>query len=1104
MFPALLPAAMLLLAPPEAKAIDIPSIAGCQIVDLPCLANKVKEQVSGWVKKLIGLDLSFFENLIRKFVNLGGCFVTGAGGAVGDLVRMIKDPLGLIQNTFSTLWSTMKGLGGAVISTIDFKKLWGEAQGLWGDIKKLFPKELSAKNLVEFAMRVFDSLVGRIKGAAEKIPDTLFDNLLLAVEGPMQPGGAPAFLTAGESPSGLYMVASGARSDGAKTGPRLWLRGDVKEEGGKGDWQDLGPAAGLKAIAAHDGRIYVVVGNELRVWSNRDESAEAKQAREKLKSAPGWRTQWPENSAYLKHIAVAADGSVYGVTAKKGKIVRWTGFEWALTAPLGGFSAVAVGSGVEVWAIGPGSALFRFDGDEWEKQDDAPTGVVSLAVTPKGQVYAVNGTREIHRYDGIGWKRLEGPPLTFLSVAPNGNLWGIAGDIQRFDGKSWQKAPALAGAASISAGGGLVLKAGECAEAKSQVCRFAAQQDKAAANQLDVVVAQTSKGEIHVLDAERNEWMLMPSKAVTQVAARNGGEIWALSGAKPVKFDGSVLSVVHDLEREELSRGPQGDATGVVAMTSHRGRLYAVADGKLLVRMMLGPRSGKAWKEVGDARGLTALASFGKALYGVSGSQMMRWEKIAKGKAEWKPAGSAPSALLAGFRETLVSVRGERLVSGTDGGWKNASVAFDLNPAPKLKWPFTCLRPLRAIFDEVKGVFKPVVDRVSDLGRTIYKDYVAEKLPGILDEVVQWFLKTLMNTKLGNRVKQALAMGMVDYFDRMDAKLREAADKVRKGEKPTALAKNALNDLMDGLPFLRIGFWVTLIKDPIKEALVKAVNYIGDKAIYLILAAVRGILVNLVIKAVNWAVSSLVPAIVAVVTVYVGGSGGVINTITSTVANVAVTLIRWAWDKIIDPLVKTAAQFILQLSVDFLINGVGEYVFNLIMQHAIKPLDSKIQGLRRDLVNKVPTPGWLDQIMGVVLKIYNDFIAPMMGPLLKHVKTMKKMHAHLTGDSEDEETDLTDAEENKTNYDDEVELIRQEQQMQFDLQKAIMQQTKGMPPEEKEAAAEEIRKVMEPEMKKALDEQRQTIAAEKAKVKAKMKELVEKAKAKAQGAASGK
>jgi hypothetical protein len=113
-----------------------------------------------------------------------------------------------------------------------------------------------------------------------------------------------------------------------------------------------------------------------------------------------------------------------------------------------------------------------------------------------------------------------------------------------------------------------------------------------------------------------------------QLPPIGGAGLWAISAFKlwyrtPADFDTNWASV--DVE----------PAPGVVAMTYTGGTLYAVTrDGRLLKRLAtLAP---SPWTPVGQADGVTALASSSNTLFGVKNNTLVRLEN-----GTWKPIGEA-------------------------------------------------------------------------------------------------------------------------------------------------------------------------------------------------------------------------------------------------------------------------------------------------------------------------------------------------------------------------------------------------------------------------------------------------------------------------------
>ncbi|OJY24734.1 MAG: hypothetical protein BGO98_19080 [Myxococcales bacterium 68-20] len=86
----------------------------------------------------------------------------------------------------------------------------------------------------------------------------------------------------------------------------------------------------------------------------------------------------------LKHVSVAADGTVWGVNAAD-KIYRWTGSAWEQVA--GALSQISAGSAAQVWGVNSDGKIYQRTGTSWTQ---VPGALKHVSVAADGTVWGVN------------------------------------------------------------------------------------------------------------------------------------------------------------------------------------------------------------------------------------------------------------------------------------------------------------------------------------------------------------------------------------------------------------------------------------------------------------------------------------------------------------------------------------------------------------------------------------------------------------------------------------------------------------------------------------------------------------------------------------------
>jgi hypothetical protein len=132
-----------------------------------------------------------------------------------------------------------------------------------------------------------------------------------------------------------------------------------------------------------------------------------------------------------------------------------------------------------------------------------------------------------------------------------------------------------------------------------------------------------------------------------------------------------------------------GDALNVTAMTSHLGQLYVTSDNKLWKRGALGPGTGNAWSESGDAYGVTAMASYLGQLYVTSGNKLWKRGALGPGTGNaWSESGDAylVTAMASHLDQLYVMSNNKLRNPICPAGTFAFAGTFDCQPCPQDTW----------------------------------------------------------------------------------------------------------------------------------------------------------------------------------------------------------------------------------------------------------------------------------------------------------------------------------------------------------------------------------------------------------------------------------
>jgi hypothetical protein len=141
----------------------------------------------------------------------------------------------------------------------------------------------------------------------------------------------------------------------------------------------------------------------------------------------------------------AIAGSTVGGDLIGEQIFRWNGQDWsAVSHPAGSFTAMALISATNGWAVGGGGAIMHWDGHSWQMQTSPVAQTLwSVAFSGSNNGWAVGDDGTILHFDGISWTQVKSPttatlrkvtllsPLEGWAVGDNGTILHYATEIHR-------------------------------------------------------------------------------------------------------------------------------------------------------------------------------------------------------------------------------------------------------------------------------------------------------------------------------------------------------------------------------------------------------------------------------------------------------------------------------------------------------------------------------------------------------------------------------------------------------------------------------------------------------------------------------------------------
>lgn len=144
--------------------------------------------------------------------------------------------------------------------------------------------------------------------------------------------------------------------------------------------------------------------------------------------------QWTNIPGVASQVSVAGDDTVWAVDSA-GKVYRRANNQWQEMPDAPALLQVSVRAANEVWGLGSGDEIWRWDGKTWSQVDGR---LISISAAGDGSVWGVNRGGMIFRRDGNSWQAVEGQ-LVQISAARNNEVWGVNAnkDIWRWNGSAW-------------------------------------------------------------------------------------------------------------------------------------------------------------------------------------------------------------------------------------------------------------------------------------------------------------------------------------------------------------------------------------------------------------------------------------------------------------------------------------------------------------------------------------------------------------------------------------------------------------------------------------------------------------------------------------------
>jgi hypothetical protein len=288
-----------------------------------------------------------------------------------------------------------------------------------------------------------------------------------------------------------------------------------------------------------------------------------------------------------------------------------------------------------------------------------------------------------------------------------------------------------------------------------------------------------------------------------------------------------------------------------------------------------------------------------------------------------------------------------------------------------IKGAFACVPVVKGIVMRFKGALvgflRLIVGKADDVLQIFGP--ILEKVLGKGIEVV---IGILSGTDFFKRLKEAVTSGFIDNLQTINSKMQQAV-RVSKCVKkdPIAAVRRMANALLDAIPFLRLTFWVDFVKDPIKEKITSKLQEWGGQAVDWVLSEIRGLVLNVVKRVVAW-ICKVIPY-----ATYVSG----------TVSAVVLWIVRVAWDKVIDPVIRAVVMYVLNQAVETIVDVIIEVVAAA-LKEGTQRLDAFLMQQKAKLIDKVPVPGPVGMVVEKIFEIYKTYIEPHISSMANHMNAL--------------------------------------------------------------------------------------------------------------------
>lgn len=188
----------------------------------------------------------------------------------------------------------------------------------------------------------------------------------------------------------------------------IWAVNDAGEifQFKQGAWKkQAGPSLpSLRWIAAgSDGYVWGVGKEDGKVYKRKDDGT--------------WEVKTPDGIT-LSHIAIGQAAYVFGVRnywqAKKGRVYKWRASTNSWLEVPGNIMQIAVAPDGSVWGVNYKKKVYRREGSEWKEVGGK---LKYIDITVNGIIFGISDKGVLHRRVGNQWKSIPGAPTNLRQVA---------------------------------------------------------------------------------------------------------------------------------------------------------------------------------------------------------------------------------------------------------------------------------------------------------------------------------------------------------------------------------------------------------------------------------------------------------------------------------------------------------------------------------------------------------------------------------------------------------------------------------------------------------------------------------------------------------------